>query len=245
METRFVADLHLEHANCGRFHDDYVQDWNRFLGRNDKKLCFSTGAEWTELVTEAWNEVVSQQDLTFVIGDVAMGTKTTVVIDRVQALAGKKVLVVGNHDHKYLKDQAFVRLFESVEQAYEFTYEEKREFDYPPAAPSVRVVMNHAPTLCHRDHVRDAIQLYGHVHDTFFYERSFQDICTRSFEERGIPHRAINVGVMLPWMGWAPKTLDELVRSRDYYGTRALPGESYVVPSKSLRERCLRTLTTA
>ncbi len=81
MPRWFTADLHLGHANiieyCRRPFAD-VDAMNRAL-------------------VDRWNGVVADGDEVWVLGDVALGTIAE-TLPLVAALAGRKVLVTGNHD---------------------------------------------------------------------------------------------------------------------------------------------------
>lgn len=81
MTTWFTADLHLGHANiiryCNRPFAD-VEAMNKGLVRR-------------------WNDAVGADDTVWVLGDVALGrmAETLLLVGR---LAGRKVLLAGNHD---------------------------------------------------------------------------------------------------------------------------------------------------
>lgn len=78
----FSADLHLNHDNiigfCNRPYDDVVE-MNKDLLRR-------------------WNTCVADDDLVYVLGDLAMGPRKESVPLFAQ-FNGRKILVAGNHDH--------------------------------------------------------------------------------------------------------------------------------------------------
>lgn len=81
MTTYFTSDLHLGHPNIIRFCDrpfDGVPHMNARLA-------------------QLWNDTVTDDDTVWVLGDVALGTldESLAWIGR---LAGRKILVPGNHD---------------------------------------------------------------------------------------------------------------------------------------------------
>ncbi|MBA3606888.1 MAG: metallophosphoesterase family protein [Acidimicrobiia bacterium] len=81
MSRFFTADLHFGHANIIR----YCQ------------RPFADVEEMDEALVEAWNDVVTDDDEVWVLGDVAMGQLRS-SLAHVGRLRGRKVLVPGNHD---------------------------------------------------------------------------------------------------------------------------------------------------
>lgn len=78
--VRFIADLHLSHANMA-------------LHRG-----FATVEEHDEHIIAQWNSVVSKRDVTYILGDVTMEKKSPyALLDR---LNGVKHVVLGNHDRR-------------------------------------------------------------------------------------------------------------------------------------------------
>lgn len=81
MNVFFTSDLHLGHINiiplCGRPFED-VDDMNEAIVRN-------------------WNEDVQEDDVVWVLGDVAMGSFVDSMA-LVRRLNGRKILIPGNHD---------------------------------------------------------------------------------------------------------------------------------------------------
>lgn len=81
MRRWFTADLHLGHANIIR----YCQ------------RPFADAATMNAELIRRWNETVDDADEVWVLGDVALGTIAE-TLPLVSELAGRKVLVPGNHD---------------------------------------------------------------------------------------------------------------------------------------------------
>lgn len=81
MTVWFTADLHLGHANIIRY-------CNR---------PFTDVAKMNDALVGGWNEVVAPTDTVWVLGDVALGPieQSLALVER---LAGRKLLVAGNHD---------------------------------------------------------------------------------------------------------------------------------------------------
>jgi calcineurin-like phosphoesterase family protein len=78
--VRFIADLHLGHANMA------------------KRRGFSTVEEHDEHVIAKWNSVVHKRDVTYILGDITMEKSAPYpLLDR---LNGIKHIVLGNHDRR-------------------------------------------------------------------------------------------------------------------------------------------------
>jgi calcineurin-like phosphoesterase family protein len=89
--VRFIADLHLSHANMAT------------------RRGFSTIEEHDEHIIAKWNSVVNKRDVTYILGDVTMEKSSPYpLLDR---LNGIKHIVLGNHDRR----QDTKKLFEYAE----------------------------------------------------------------------------------------------------------------------------------
>lgn len=76
----FTSDLHLGHVN--------VVKWRPF----------DSLEQMHATITDNWNRIVGPDDLVFILGDAVMGQRAE-TLPLVDALAGHKVLLPGNHDH--------------------------------------------------------------------------------------------------------------------------------------------------
>jgi len=139
MKTYITSDLHFGHKNIkkfcpvsrARFSDDTVQ-------MNE------------EMILE-WNEIVTQEDTVYILGDVAFmsGSEAARIMNR---LNGSKILVEGNHDRKTLLDVNFHKAFAEVHKYLELVYN------------GTFVVMCHYPIYDHNGAGRGSIMLHGHRH---------------------------------------------------------------------------------
>lgn len=77
MKTFLISDTHLNHANIATYCD--------------------RPPNFTDMIIKRWNERVSWNDTVIHLGDVAIGPKQ-LVEDQIRRLAGRKILVRGNHD---------------------------------------------------------------------------------------------------------------------------------------------------
>lgn len=81
MRKWFTADMHFGHENI-----------IRYCGRP-----FASAAEMNAAIIDNWNRVVDARDDVYVLGDVALG-RLSETLPLVRRLAGRKILIPGNHD---------------------------------------------------------------------------------------------------------------------------------------------------
>ncbi|MCL1800525.1 MAG: metallophosphoesterase, partial [Promicromonosporaceae bacterium] len=82
MKIWFTSDSHFSHANiigfCDRPH--------------------STAWDMNKDLTARWNEKVQPEDTIYHLGDFALGTRKSALLNILTRLNGRKILVPGNHD---------------------------------------------------------------------------------------------------------------------------------------------------
>lgn len=85
MKIYFSSDTHY-------FHDNIIKYCSR---------PFQDAEEMNNKMIENWNAVITEEDVVFHIGDFSAGLKgrTEELRRIISSLAGKKVLIRGNHDH--------------------------------------------------------------------------------------------------------------------------------------------------
>ena len=133
-----TSDTHFNHANILKYCP------------NTRK--YSSVDEMNEHMVTEWNNVVQPDDTVYHLGDVGFGLAKTIEV--VSQLNGKKILIKGNHDTRFLKTQEFASLFEEVYEYYTFKYK------------NVDIVMFHYPIL-NWDRMRyGSIHFHGHTHGT-------------------------------------------------------------------------------
>ena len=102
-------------------------------------------------------------------------------------LKGRKYLILGNHDREVIKDEG------------------------------QKVVLCHFP-IAHWDgqmHTPQTIHLYGHIHqgrDT----RPFEEYGKMWEQKIGMKFKAANVGCMIPYMDYTPRTLEEIKKVKGW-----------------------------
>ena len=180
----FTADLHFGHKSI-------------------LSLCnrpFDSLEEMDEALIRNWNKKVKRNDTVYVVGDFAWKKET---VDRyLQALNGKKILVIGNHDKWTVDDTIGSGFSEKIK------YEE--------------VSLNgHPVTLCHYPMVewknsrkegssRLGYLIYGHIHNNIKPE----------YRQLFLHENALNAGVDIN--GFTPVSFDELVANNAAFRAFAL-----------------------
>jgi calcineurin-like phosphoesterase family protein len=144
-----------------------------------------------------WNKAVDVKDEVYILGDFAW--KSAVGLEVISELVGRKHLILGNHDKP---SQSFGYLFESVAD-YAVIEDEGSQ-----------VVLSHYPIAHWYNQYRGAVHLYGHVHNTKDYDafQRYAGIC----RELNIPFESYNVGCMMPYMNYTPRTLTEIRKENGY-----------------------------
>lgn len=193
----YISDLHLFHKNVTG------------EGSNFDKRPFETLQEMHDVIKKNWNNAVTNADHVYILGDLAWKENED-VISYISTLRGNKHLVLGNHDK--VKDQRFRQLFVEV-----VNYKEAKDIVN---GKEYHVVLSHYPIAfwnhqhhCRRDggeHKIWSVQLFGHIHNSV-EQKYFQEFIKKLNREYNIKCIATNVGCMLPYMNYTPRTLKEIL----------------------------------
>lgn len=183
-KTFFISDLHFGHKNILSF---------------DNRP-FSSIEEHDEFLINSWNNKVGIDDDVWILGDISWynSTKTIEIFNQ---LNGIKHLCKGNHDSKLLKNRQVQNLFVEICDYKEIQIEN-----------SVGIVICHYPIPCYNNHFYGWYHLYGHVHSSFEWnmmERNRYEM-TELYNKTC---KMYNVGCMMPYMNFEPKTLTEIEES--------------------------------
>lgn len=156
---------------------------------------FKTVDEMNETMITNWNKAVSNSDEVFILGDFCW-SKEDRWIELLSQLNGQKTLIKGNHDIEPSKSR---RYFADVK--------ERKIID----DNGRKVVIDHFPSPCFRNHFYGWFHLYGHVHNSFEWNMMEHDryLMEQLYDK---PCYMYNVGVMMPYMDYTPRTLDEILR---------------------------------
>lgn len=184
----YISDLHFGHFNIMRF---------------DNRP-FRSVEEMDGTLIKNWNSVVDKDDTVYILGDFCWLTEGR-WIEILEQLNGNKVLIRGNHDLKYMS-ATLRRMFADVKD-----YKEVRD-------NGRRVLLSHYPMPFYRGAYNpDIVHLYGHIHTTI--ENNFmehlRDYIDRNDNRDNAKHKGqfYNVGCMLPYMSYTPRTLDEILEA--------------------------------
>ena len=147
---------------------------------------FISVEQMNEELIKRWKSVVNNDDHTYIW------------LEILQQLNGQKTLIQGNHD---ITPSKLTRRFFADVKDYKEINDNGR-----------RVVLCHYPIPCYKNHFYGWYHCYGHVHTSFEHNMMLHDKYLMS-ELYSAPCRMFNVGAMLPYMDFTPRTLDELIAS--------------------------------
>ena len=160
---------------------------------------FNSVEEMEEVMVKRWNAVVGKGDTVYILGDFCW-KKEPEWIRILNRLNGGKVLIVGNHD---LHGSATLRkMFQDIKEYKEISDNGRK------------VVLCHYPIPCFKNHFYGWFHLYGHVHNTFEYDL-MEETRRVLVKTHGAMSQMYNVGCMLPYMDYTPRTLDEILEAND------------------------------
>ena len=147
-------------------------------------------------LVENWNNAVEYNDEVYILGDFAW--KNAEGLEALYELKGRKFLILGNHDKPTEEMKAY---FEWIK-------------DYAVITDGAdQLVLCHYPIAHWYNQYRGAVLLYGHVHNNNDYHafKQYADIC----KSMNIPFECYNAGCMLDYMGYTPRTLNEIRRENN------------------------------
>lgn len=191
----FISDPHFFHENVIRF---------------DKRP-FTSVEEMNAKMRDWWNNTVSKKDRVYILGDfIWLPSSNPEYIKFTKSLNGKKVLIKGNHDNAEKFSSELKNCFEDIKSRKEIKLNKKR------------VIMDHYPLMMYR-HDTDAnvFHFHGHTHTT--HEQDWVEKWTRELVNNRTMEsptgQIINVGCMMPYMNYIPRTFEEIVEAgKEKYG---------------------------
>ncbi len=175
----------------------YISDWHyghkNCLAFDNRP--FTTIEQMNTALVKRWNSVVKPGDSVYVLGDMFWCNADT-AIPILNSLAGEIFLVKGNHDRCHIK--RFVDQFVKVSEYMEIEDKDRK------------VVLCHYPIPCFKNHFYGWYHLYGHVHNSFEYNMmEHTKFLMKELYDRQC--NMFNVGAMMPWMDYTPRTLNEII----------------------------------
>ena len=186
----FISDIHFGEKKFTT---------SKNLNGDKNKLYSLTLDEYDKFIIDNWNNRVNDNDDVYIVGDLSW-YKLSKTISLVKQLKGKKHLIVGNHDERFLDSKEFCKLFIEIKK-----YKELYINDY------LSIILCHYPIPAFKNAKYGWIHLYGHVHNG-----SEWDIIERTKTNYEKLYRRnidmYNVGIMLPYIDFYPRTISEIKR---------------------------------
>lgn len=188
MKNYYIADMHFSHAKVIEY---------------DKRP-FDSIEQMEDVLIQNWNQRVCADDTVYILGDFCIGPKED-WLRLLPLLKGKKVLIVGNHDHTNRYEVAKC-YFENIS-----FYQEITDGNH-------HIILSHYPILFYRNSSNsDVWNFCGHVHNQtseashleYFINYLLQN-CTYSYDNKG---HILNIGAMMPYINYVPQTAEELISS--------------------------------
>lgn len=137
----------------------YVSDYHFFHElslRRSRSSYFSSIAHMNAEMIYRHNQKVKAEDHVFILGDIVVCKETEIeqrLAETVDHLNGHLHLILGNHDYKYMEDMAFIKRFESVDEAKLIRDQDRW------------IQLFHYPILRWYRKNKGAFHIYGHLHD--------------------------------------------------------------------------------
>ena len=179
----FISDLHFGHVNALAF---------------DNRP-FATIEKHDEYIINGWNSTAGIDDDVYLLGDISWygSVKTLEIFNQ---LNGNIHLIKGNHDLKLLKNPELRTRFMEIVDYKELELEKGK-----------KIVLSHYPIPCYNKHHHGWIHLYGHVHNGVEWNL-MESVKRQMTEIYQIPCEMYNVGAMLPYINYKPRTLEEVIQ---------------------------------
>lgn len=169
-----------------------------------------------EVLVHNWNERVTEDDTVYILGDCFWKNEENSV-KLIQRLKGHKHLIRGNHDRVHGRLRFY---YESIEHYAEINDNDRL------------VILCHYPIPFYKNQHYGAVMLYGHVHNT--REQDFIEKWKRELWESEIPCNMINVGCMMEYMKYTPRTLDEILAANPAPEFRKIRNRKGMIPNDIL-----------
>lgn len=190
----YISDTHFLHENIIR-HD-----------ANNGCRKFSSIEEHDDLIILNINKVVTPKDNLYFLGDISWG-KPDETVELLNKINCHNLFAIrGNHD-RVLKDGKVKKLFQGI-------YDIKQIEDN-----GRQVILCHFPLMMWSGQHRGVCHLYAHLHNTkeeADYQGFLKELDKRievRDGDRYKPLQAYNVGCMLPYMNYTPRTLNEIIEA--------------------------------
>lgn len=136
----FWSDLHLGHVNIHKFRPQFKDEKDHF-----------------EYIKATWKATVNKHDKVFILGDCCF---TTEALREFDTWAGRKVLILGNHDtDRKLSMRDLLYSYDEIHSLYKH-----KEF-----------WLSHCPI--HQDELRGKLNIHGHTHEHVVNDKRYYNAC--------------------------------------------------------------------
>lgn len=204
MTIYFISDMH--------FGDQSV------MSKYDKRP-FKTLDEMEKTMIQRWNNRVSDNDRVYILGDMFHRSISVEKAENILSqLNGKKYYIIGNHEKTVdqMRNEWFEKLIvcrgysDSIIQLLSYKDTEVLKIN------GWEVILSHYPMLANKNtfnaNNKRTIHLYGHVHNSKEEKVvQFSKLVRMDSKSNINKNLSVNVGCMMPYMDYTPRTLDELI----------------------------------
>ena len=146
----FISDFHLSHKNIIKFDNRPFVDVEEMAG----------------VLIKNWNNVVTNNDVVFYVGDLTFG-RADYAKWFVNQLNGKIHFILGNHD-KY-NNILQMKRFESIQPYLEINVEDENV-----KGKNQLIVVSHYPILSWRGIHNGSFHIHGHSHGNLKYNPDYE-----------------------------------------------------------------------
>lgn len=157
-----------------------------------------TVKEMDRNLIERWNSKVTAKDIVYVLGDFSWYNRKDTE-DILKQLNGEKALVLGNHD-----------IIPEAGSGFDVAWDYVTIFD-----DGQPVILSHYPIASFNGMFDGWVHLYGHVHNS-----AQHNIVEHLYEDQSKLYakqiKAANVGCMMPYMDYTPRTLEEIKQAKGW-----------------------------
>jgi calcineurin-like phosphoesterase family protein len=171
---------------------------------NYEQRPFDNAKHMNETIVTNWNNEVTDRDRVFVLGDVMFSRNSSEILEMLNKLNGKIIIILGNHD-KPLTDLA--KHGKVVFNQGKIRIIRERILDtkvcITEGMPYEKVVMSHYPIFSWNGKYHGRKHFYGHVHTG----DEWKDFMKLNFKN------AYNVSVEL--LGYTPRTFRDAIEIND------------------------------
>jgi len=162
-QVYFNSDLHLGHRNVITFHDNF----------RAKCMGVETIEQHDEMIFDLWTDRVRKRDVIYILGDVGYQ------LDRLTALPGRKILMLGNHDKSPASE--YLKIFDNIIGPIKY----KKHW------------LSHFPV--HESELWGKKVICGHTHSTGLNDDRYINVCVEMTGGVPVNYQDIVSGKYVTW----------------------------------------------